>query len=299
MQRFPSSRQQQAKGYVETDRGPSSQGIDHVKPTAVESMKANLNGSTELANQNPPAADKPITTAIDPHPLMRKAVAPSGAVESDWSPPVARADLPNHIPHPVSTAVDHPKQSTPPTTTTSFQKFLMKKTAQAPRGSEASGEGGDPERARNSQDLVDSSPKPTRSSLVDSGGSYTKHSGLPKELPPSILNRIAKNVVRSKPSRQPYGNMASSGDLIANLAMKYGKQPVGGAVHVQDPMTVKQQPVKPVATPISTDHVINEDSDLADVLKQFSLDRFIPIFEEHEVRGSPTLLEYVASFSLG
>ena len=168
-------------------------------------------------------------------------------VESDWSPPVKRPDLSNHIPQSVP---DYPKLSTPPTTTNSFQKFLMKKTAP--------GRGGAPDHARNSQDSVDSSPKPTRSPLVtDIGNSSPKQAGLP----PSILNRIAKNV-RGKPNRPQYGNIASSGDLIANLAMKYGKQPVGGAVRVQDPIPAKPQPMKPVAAPISTDHVITEDCEL-------------------------------------
>lgn len=199
-------------------------------------------------------ADKPVAAATDPNPLTKRTVAPnhSPSVESDWGPPVTKANLPNHISQPVSATVDHPKQSAPPTTTTSFQKFLMKKTAQVPGG------GGAPEHARNSQDFVDSSPKPTKNSLLTDSG--PKQSSLPKELlPPSILNRIAKNVVRGKPNRHQYGGIATSGDLIANLAMKYGKQPVGGAVRVQDPMPVKQQPVKPVAPPVSTDHVITEE----------------------------------------
>ena len=219
----------------------------------------------------------------------------SAPVESDWSPPVKKPDLSNYIPQSVPTTFDPPKQSTPPTTTNSFQKFLMKKTAQVP------GRGGAPDHPRNSQDSIDSSPKPTRSPLVtDVGNSSPKQMGLP----PSILNRIAKNV-RSKPNRSQYGNIASSGDLLANLAMKYGKQPVGGAVRVQDTVPAKPQPMKPVAPPVSMDHVINEDckvfhwskflhyipssipANLADVLRQFSLERFIPVFQEHEVRGSP------------
>lgn len=235
-------------------------------------------------------------TEADSGPLARRTVVPNH--ESNWSPPTKRTELSNHIPQPVSTGVDHPK----PTTTNSFQKFLMKKTAQVPAGDVASGH------AKNSQDSADSSSKHTRSSLMtDIGNSSPKHSGLPKELPPSILNRIARNVAQAKPTRQnQYRNIASSGDLIANLAMKYGKQPVGGGGHVQDIVPVKQQPRKPVAPPV-TDHVINEEcrlfhllkffllliilaANLADALKQFSLDRFIPIFEEHEVRTPPNFV---------
>lgn len=151
--------------------------------------------------------------------------------------------------------------------------------------------------------------------MADIGNSSPKQTGLSKELPPSILNRIAKNV-RGKPNRPQYGNIASSGDLLANLAMKYGKQPVGGAIRVQDPVPAKPQPVKPVAPPVSTDHAINEDckffigkslhfippsipANLADALRQFSLERFIPVFEEHEVRGSPACSCDVILFSLG
>ena len=168
---------------------------------------------------------------------------------------MTRTNLPNHIPHPVSTTVDHPKQSAPPTTTSSFQKFLMKKTAQTPS------KGGASEYTKNSRDFTDSSsPKPAKSSaMADIGNTSPKHS-LPKELPPSILNRLAKNVVRGKPNRSQYGNIASSGDLIANLAMKYGKQPVGGAARVQDPIPMKQPPMKPAAAaPASAEHVITEE----------------------------------------
>lgn len=256
MQRFPSSRQQQAKGYVESELSHPTQKTDHIKTAAVDKSKANSNESTKAANQNAPAA-KPFTTAMEPNRRTVTPVHPPASVESDWSPPVTRTNLPNHIPHPVSTTVDHPKQSAPPTTTNSFQKFLMKKTTQTPSGGGAS----DPAKNKNSRDFTDSSPKPTKSSLMtDIGNSSPKHSGLPKELPPSILNRLAKNVVRGKPSRQQYGNIASSGDLIANLAMRYGKQPVGGAARVQDPMPMKQQPVKPVvAAPASVEHVITEE----------------------------------------
>ena len=228
--------------------------MDHIKPA--EKPKANSSESTKVANQNAPAA-KPFTTAMESP--NRRTVAPAlppVAVESDWSPPVTRTNLPNHIPHPVSTTVDHPKQSAPPTTTNPFQKFLMKQTAQMPSRGRAS------EHAKNSRDFTDSSsPKPARSSAMgDIGNSTPKHSGLPKELPPSILDRLAKNVVRGKPNRPQYGNIVGSGDLIANLAMKYGKQPVGGAARVQDPMPMKQPPMKPAAAaPASAEHVITEE----------------------------------------
>ena len=255
MQRFPSSRQhQQAKGLVDSDHSPPSQRT--AKPAESQPYNPPI-AKEELTNQNPPVADKPIRSAVDSSPLVRRTVAPNHvapvAVESDWSPPVKRPDLSNHIPQSVPTAFDPPKQSAPPMITNSFQKFLMKKTAQAPD------RGGAPDHARNSQDSVDSSPKPTRSPLAtDIGSSSPKQTGLSKELPPSILNRIAKNV-RGKPNRSQYGNIASSGDLLANLAMKYGKQPVGGAMHAQDPIPTKPQPMKPVPPPVSTDQVITED----------------------------------------
>ena len=207
----------------------------------------------EVTNQNPPVTNQPIRSTVDPSPLVRRVMAPSYATgESDRVPPVKRSDPPCHIPQPVPATIDYPKQSTTPTTTNSFQKFLMKKTAQPPGG------GGAPNHARTPQDFVDSSPKPTRSLLVtDISNGGPKQAGLSKELPPSILNRIAKNV-RSKPSRPQFGNIGSSGDLIANLAMKYGKQPVGGAVRVQDPIPAKPQPIKPAPQPVSTDQVISE-----------------------------------------
>ena len=257
MQRFPSSRQhQQAKGSIDSDHSPPSQRT--VQPAESKPNYSPPIAKEDITNQNPPVADKPTKSAVSQHPLDRRAVVTNhvAPVESDWSPPVKRPDLSNHIPQSVPTAFDPPKQSTPPTTTNSFQKFLMKKTAQVP------GRGGAPDHARNSQNSVDSSPKPTRSSLVtDISNSSPKQTGLPKELPPSILNRIAKNV-RGKPNRPQYGNIASSGDLLANLAMKYGKQPVGGAIRVQDPVPAKPQPMKPVAPPVSTDHVINEECKL-------------------------------------
>lgn len=256
MQRFPSLRQQQAKGSVDSDHAPPTSRTDQIKPVAVDKLKPNWNapnGRAEVTNQNVSTADRPITMAGgDASPLVRRAMVPShvAPIESDWSssPPMKKADLPTHTPQTVHTTLDHHKQ--PPTTTNSFQKFLIKKTAQAPGG------GGALDHARSLQDSVDSSPKSTP--VMDIGYSGPKQSGLPpKELPPSILNRIAKNVVRGKPNRQQYGNIASSGDLIANLAMKYGKQPMGGAVRVQDPMPVKQQPVKPVAA--TPDHVITDE----------------------------------------
>ena len=211
-----------------------------------------------MTNQNPPVTNQPIRSTVDPSPLVRRAMAPSYAAgESDRVPPVKRSDLPGNIPQPVPTTVDYPKQSTTPTTTNPFQKFLMKKTAQPPGG------GGAPNHAKAPQDSVDSSPKPTRSSLVtDMSNGSLKQAGLSRELPPSILNRIAKNV-RSKPSRPQYGNIASSGDLIANLAMKYGKQPGGGAVRVQDPIPAKPQPIKPAPPPVTTDQVITEACELS------------------------------------
>lgn len=268
MQRFPSSRQQ-SKGDLDS---PLSQRSDRIKPTAtpagVEKSKPNWspsNGSTK--NQNAPSTgDKPVG---DSSPLVRKAVAPNPVVsESDWSPPVRRAEVPNHL--------SQPTVDKPPTTTNSFQRFLMKKTTQVPSGGVAQvpNVGVAPDNTKILQDFVDSSskpvhssPKPARNPLrPDTGNSSPKQSGLPKELPPSILNRIAKNVAHGRSNRQQYGNIASSGDLIANLAIKYGKQPVGGAVRVQDPMPVKQQPVKPPTVPVNMDH-INEECNLFHWLK--------------------------------
>jgi len=300
IQRFPSSRQQ-SKSNIEADHSPPSWRTDYNKPTSTAGAKPNWSPSSrraEITNQIAHVGgDKATVTEVNSSPLDRRTVVPNHpVVESNWSPPVKRAELPSRISQPAPTGVDHPKLSTPPTTTNSFQKFLMKKTAQVPAGGVA------PDHARSSQDSADASKHTKNSLTTDIGSSSPKNLGLPKELPPSILNRIAKNV-RGKPARQQqYGNIASSGDLIANLAMKYGKQPMGGAGHVQDPMPVKQQSMKPVAPPVN-DHVINEEcrlfhwlncllftilaADLADVLRQFSLDKFISTFEEHEVRAPP------------
>ncbi|XP_065913290.1 ankyrin repeat and SAM domain-containing protein 6-like isoform X2 [Dysidea avara] len=175
----------------------------------------------------------------------------------------------------------HPVSASPPTTRSSFQKFLMKKSSQGNVPSELA--------VAKTPSTADSSPPKTNKNPAGIVGvvSDFKKPGASKELPTSIFNLLAKNApkagTRNKANKHPYGNVGNSNDLIANLAMKYGKQG-GVAAYVQDSPPVKHH-TKQLAAPsvANVTPSITEDSDLSDVLKQYSLDRFITIFEENEV----------------
>jgi len=151
----------------------------------------------------------------------------------------------------------HPVSASPPSTRSSFQKFLMKKSSQGNIPSELAV-------ARTPSTTDNSPPKANKNSTGNVGISDFKKPGPSKELPPSIFNLLAKNAPKTgahnKVGKHPYG---SSNDLIANLAMKYGKQG-SVAAHVHDSPPVKHYAKQPVVAPTvaAMTPTITEDCEL-------------------------------------